>query len=328
MARELKVIEFIAAGSALFLIIMFFAFSIFSMDNTDKSEGVEFVVGMSQANLTEPWRISMNEEIVNEAKKYNNLKVIYRDAGGDTDRQKKDIEELVDHGIDLLIVSIDDSKKLSPIVSKAYKNIPVIVLDRAIDGFDYTLYIGPDNEYIGRQAGKLVSEIIGDKQGKVIEVQGLLNSPPVIERSRGFKDVLSANKNIVISRTVIGEWQRDETEDKITEILTETKDIDVIFAHNDYMALGAYRALYKLGLTNIKVIGVDGLAGLNGGLDLIDKGILEGTFTCKTGGREAIKYAIEILNKQKEIPKRIILKSDKITKENLNKYINSRNFNY
>lgn len=322
MAKDLKIMEFIVVGLVIFSIIIFCFISIFSMEGTKKSVGVEFVVGMSQANLTEPWRISMNEEIVNEAKKYNNLKVIYRDAGGDADRQKKDIEELLNHGIDMLIVSIDDSRKLTPLVSKAYKTIPVIVLDRAIEGFDYTLYIGPDNESIGRQAGELVSELIGEKQGKVIEVQGMLNSPPVVERSKGFKDILKTHKNIEISRTVIGEWQRDETEDKVTEILMEEKDIDVIFAHNDYMALGAYRAAYKLGLKNIKVIGVDGLPGLNGGLDLIGKGILQGTFTCKTGGREAIKYAMEILNKNNDIPNRIILKSDKITKETLNKYLN------
>lgn len=326
MARRLKVIEFIAASSAVFLIIMFSVISVISMGGTKKSEGVEFVIGMSQANLTEPWRISMNEEIVNEAKKYSNLKVIYKDAGGDTDKQKKDIEELMDYGVDLLIVSFDDSKKLTPIVSKAYKSIPVIVLDRAIEGFDYTLYIGPDNESIGRQAGELVSELIGEKQGKVIEVQGMLNSPPVVERSKGFKDILKNHKNIDISRTVIGEWQRDETEDKVAEILSQEKDIDVIFAHDDYMALGAYRAAYKLGLKDIKVIGVDGLPGPNGGLDLIDKGILQGTFTCETGGREAIEYAMNILNGKQDIPKRIILKSDKITKDNLNKYLSSRNF--
>lgn len=326
MAKSLKIIELIAASSAAFLIIMFGFISVASMDFTKKSEGVEFVIGMSQANLTEPWRISMNEEIVNEAKKYPNLKVIYKDAGGDTDRQKKDIEELLDYDIDLLIVSFDDSKKLTPVISKANKSIPVIVLDRAIEGFDYTLYIGPDNESIGRQAGELVAQLIGKKHGKVIEVQGMLNSPLVAERSKGFKDILKDHKNIEISRTVIGEWQRDETEDKVAEVLKDEKDIDVIFAHNDYMALGAYRAAYKLGLNNIKVIGVDGLPGPNGGLDLIDKGILQGTFTCQTGGKEAIKYAMEILNKENDIPKRIILKSDKITKENLNEYLNSRNF--
>ncbi|GFZ29897.1 hypothetical protein CSC2_04230 [Clostridium zeae] len=308
----------------IFIIILCFISVL--VGRTKKSEGVEFVIGMSQANLTEPWRISMNEEIINEAKKYSNLKIIYKDAGGDSERQKKDIKELSDYGVDLLIVAIDDSKKLTPLVSETYKRIPVIVLDRPLESADYTLYIGPDNESIGIQAGKLVADLIGNKQGKVIEVQGMLNSPPVIERNKGFKEVLKDHKNIEISRTVIGEWQRDETEDKVSEILSEEKDIDVIFAHNDYMALGAYRAAYKLGLKNIKVIGVDGLLGANGGLDLVDKGILQGTFTCETGGKDAVKYAIEILNKKQNIPKEIILGSDKITKENLDKYLSNMEF--
>lgn len=320
MAKNLRIIEFIAASSAIFLIILFSLISIIPLEGIKKSEGVEFVIGMSQANLTEPWRISMNEEIVNEAKKYKNLKVVYKDAGGDADRQKKDIGELIDSGIDLLIVSFDDSKELTPVVSEAYKSIPVIVLDRAIEGFDYTLYIGPDNELIGKQAGEFASELIGEKQGKVIEVQGMLNSPPVVERSNGFKDILKDHKNIDISRTVIGEWQRDETEDKVTEILKEEKDIDVIFAHNDYMAFGAYKAAYKLGMKDIKVIGVDGLPGPDGGIELVKKGILQGTFTCQTGGKDSIEYAMKILNKDEDIPKRIILQSNKITKEDLYKY--------
>ena len=130
---------------------------------TKKSEGVEFVIGMSQANLTEPWRISMNEEIIEEAKKYKNIKIVYKDAGGDTDKQKKDINELVSAGVDLLIVSINDSKKLTPLVSEVYKTMPVIVLDRAVEGYDYSLYIGPDNEKIGIQAGNLVVDLIGRK---------------------------------------------------------------------------------------------------------------------------------------------------------------------
>ena len=291
---------------------------------TKKSEGVEFVIGMSQANLTEPWRISMNEEIIEEAKKYENIKIVYKDAGGDTDKQKKDINELVSAGVDLLIVSINDSKKLTPLVSEVYKTMPVIVLDRAVEGYDYTLYIGPDNEKIGIQAGNLVIDLMGERQGTVIEVQGVLNSSPVIARSNGFRSVLKEHSNIEISRTIVAEWQRDEAEDKITEALQENKDIDIIFAHNDYMALGAYKAAYKLGLKNIKIIGVDGLTGENGGLDLVSKGILKGTFTCKTGGMEAVKYAMEILNKKGDIPKKTILKSEKITIANVNEYLNNK----
>ena len=297
---------------------------IINVTSAKKSEGVEYVIGMSQANLYEPWRISMNEEIMEEAKKYKNVKIIYKDAAGDTNKQKNDINELVDDGVDLLIVSINDSEQLTPVVSKVYKSIPVILLDRAVEGYDYTLYIGTDNESIGRQAGNMVKNLVGRKQGKVIEVQGLLDSPPVISRSEGFRDALKGSKNIEIDRTVIGEWQRDETEDKITDALKEDKDIDVIFAHNDYMALGAYKAAYNLGIKNIKIIGVDGLPDENGGLDLVSKGILQGTFTCPTGGKEAIDYAMNILNKKEATPKRIILRSDKVTIDNVSKYLNKK----
>lgn len=289
-----------------------------------KSDGIQFVIGMSQANLSEPWRISMNQEIINEAKKYKNIKIIYRDAGGDSNKQKRDIDELLNSGIDLLIVSINDSQQLTPVVSKAYKSIPVIVLDRAVEGYEYTLYIGTDNESIGRQAGTLVADLIGEKGGNVIEVQGLLDSPPVVGRSKGFRDIIKEHNNIKISRTIISEWQRDEAEDKVTEVLKEDKNIDVIFAHSDYMALGAYRAVYNLGIKNVKIIGVDGLNDEDGGLDLVSRGILQGTFTSPTGGKEAVEYAIDILNKKQDIPKKIILSSDKITASNVEEYLNNR----
>jgi simple sugar transport system substrate-binding protein len=289
-----------------------------------KSEGVQYVIGMSQANLTEPWRISMNEEIISEAKKHSNVKIVYRDAGGDTEKQKNDISELLRSGIDLLIISMNDSKELTPVVSKAYKSIPVIVLDRAVEGYDYTLYIGPDNESIGKQVGNLIIDFTKSSNAKVLEVQGLLNSNPVIERSKGFRDAIKNYTNIEVCRTIIGEWQRDESEDKVKEVLQSDKSINTIFAHNDYMALGAYKAVHDLGIKNIKIIGVDGLMGENGGLDLVSKGILDGTFTCHTGGKEAVKYALDILNNKKDIPKKIILRSDKITKSNVDEYLQNK----
>ncbi|MCB2307902.1 substrate-binding domain-containing protein [Clostridium estertheticum] len=318
-----------AKGIYLFVLVLIIASSviIIKLICIKKSGGVEFVIGMSQANLTEPWRISMNDEIIEASKKYKNIKIVYKDAGGDTDKQKKDINELVDDGVDLLIVSINDSNKLTPLVRQVYKSMPVIVLDRAVEGYDYSLYIGPDNEKIGTQAGNFVINLIGQGKGKVIEVQGALDSSPVISRSNGFRSVLKDHKNIEISNTIVCNWQRDEAEDKVTQALQGDKDVNVIFAHNDYMALGAYKAVYKLGLKNIKIIGVDGLTGENSGLDLVSKGILSGTFTCKTGGSEAVNYAIDILNKRSDIPKKIILKSDKITVGNVNQYLNNKSKN-
>lgn len=289
-----------------------------------KAEGVKFVIGMSQANLTEPWRISMNKEIISEAKKYKDLKVIYKDGGGDAEKQKNDINELLNSGVDLLIVSINDLKKLEPVVSRAHKEIPVIVLDRGIEGCDYTLYIGPDNKRIGKKAGEFVAELVGDKKSNVIEVQGVLDSVPSLEMSQGFREVIKKHPNIKIEDTVIGEWQRDEVEDDMKNLLRDNRDIDVIFAQNDYMALGAYKAAQSNGLNNVKIIGVDALSGKDGGLDLVEKGVLEGTFTCSTGGKEAVDYAMNILMGRSNVPKTVILKSERITRSNVHKYLNEK----
>lgn len=289
-----------------------------------RSDGIKFVIGMSQANLTEPWRISMDREVINEAKNYKNLKVIYKDGGGDTEKQKSDINELLNSGVDLLIVSTNDSKKLEAVISKVHKQIPVIVLDRAIEGHDYTLYIGPDNKRIGKKAGEFAAELVGYKKSNVIEVQGVLDSVPSLEMSQGFREVIKKRPNIKIEDTVIGEWQRDEVEDDMKNLLKDNKDVDVIFAQNDYMALGAYKAAQSNGLSNVKIIGVDALSGKGGGLDLVKKGILAGTFTCSTGGREAVDYAMDILTGKGNVPKTVILKSERITRSNVYKYLSDR----
>ena len=276
-----------------------------------------FIIGMSQSNLYEPWRINMNKEIEEQAKKHSNIKIIYKDAGGDEEKQKKDIQDLINFGADLLIVSINDSKQLTQTVKKAYESIPVILLDRSVEGDDYTLYIGSDTKSIGTQAGELVVKLAENNNIKVIEVQGMLNSSSDEEITNGFKNSISKYKNIVIDRTIVANWQKNEAQDKIEAILKESSDVDIIFAHSDYMALGAYYAKLGTKANSAKIIGIDGLEGRDGGIELVKNGMFQGTFTCKTGGKEALEYALKILNKKEDIPKKVILEANKITKESL-----------
>lgn len=281
---------------------------------------VTFVIGVSQANLIEPWRVIMNEEIKEEALKHKNIRIVVTDAVQNSDKQIHDVEKLLQQGIDLLIISPNDSAALTPIVAKAYKKVPVIVLDRAVEGYDYTLYIGPDNKSIGREAGKYIGELLAARGGNVVEIQGPAGLPSLRERSAGFRETIDQYPNIRIINTVIADWQRDKAEDEMEKLLTQYPKIDVVFAHSDYMALGAYKAAKKQGFNGIKFVGIDGFAGPNGGLQLVEKGILQGTFTCHTGGREAIQYALDILNKEKGIPKKIISRSNKITLHNVLDY--------
>ena len=295
-------------------IIVAIIFAIYFYESSSNKNDV-FIIGMSQSNLYEPWRLCMNKEIEEEAKKHGNVKIIYKDAGGDGEKQKRDIKDLIDFGADLLIVSINNSKQLTEEIKKAHEAIPVIILDRAAPEDDYTLYIGSDIKSIGIQVGKMVGELAVNNNVKVIEVQGMLNSSSDEEITSGFKESISKYKNINVDRTIVANWQKNEAQDKVEAILKEDKDVDIIFAHSDYMALGAYYAKVSTKADNVKIIGIDGLNGREGGIELVKNGILIGTFTCKTGGKEAVDYALKILNKKEDVPKKIILECNKITKE-------------
>lgn len=288
------------------------------------NEGTKFVIGVSQANLTEPWRVAMNNEIKSESDRYKDLHVIYTDAAHSIDKQKQDINKLLDFGIDLLIISTNDSKSLTPIIAKVHKKIPVIVLGRAIDGYDYSLFIGPANEVIGRNAGQLVADLAGDKKVNLVEIQGLSQSPPVIERSKGFIEIIENHPNIHQVDTIVADWNRDKAEDEVIERLKKNRKINFVFAHSDAMALGVHRALEKKGIQGVNIIGVDGLEGDDGGLDLVRRNILKGTFAYRTGGNESIQYAMDLLQGKSGIPKKILLRVNKITKENVDQYVQTK----
>ena len=278
---------------------------------------IEYVIGVSLANMREPWRLELMEEIEQEAAKYPELRLIFADATQDAEKQIDDIHRLQNYGIDLLVVSPCDAAQITPVVREVYHSIPVIVLDRAVEGFDYSLFIGPDNEIIGKKAGEAVLEVLGDGGGTVLELYGNPQSQASSDRSEGFRGVL-AKTSVETRRVVVDDDSRDKAEDLVLayEALGE---IDCIFAHNDFIALGAYRALEQREL-DIPIIGIDGFASEDGGLDMIRQGKLCKTVTCPTGGKEAIQNAIAILNEVQGVPKQIILRSHTISLENVDAY--------
>ncbi|MBA2936748.1 substrate-binding domain-containing protein [Paenibacillus sp. CGMCC 1.16610] len=276
----------------------------------------DFLIGISQPNLNEPRQLLMNNEIRKEAEKHKNVKLIFTDAAENSEKQVHDVQKLMKYGIDLLIISLNDSEKLTPIVTEVYKDIPVIVLGRGVTGYDYSLFIGSDNLSIGKKSGKLAADLLGGSPADVVEIKGAVSSRSVEETSRGFRDYLSQSPSIQVDKVIVGDWQRDRTEDELKRILPSSPGIKLVFAHSDAMALGAYRAIDALGLSNVQIIGIDGLDTVNGGFDLVKQGVLSGTVTSPTGGRESIQYALDILNREKVIPKKIILPSHVITQKN------------
>ena len=121
-------------------------------------------IGMSQCNLGEPWRVQMVNDIREAASSHPDISVIFKDAQNDTLKQRSQIEEFVNAGVDLLIVSPKEAAPLTPPVAEAFrKGIPVIVLDRRVLGDQYSCFIGADNRKIGRAAGKWISERLGGR---------------------------------------------------------------------------------------------------------------------------------------------------------------------
>ncbi len=284
---------------------------------TNNVKPFDYVIGVSMANLTEPWRINMRDEINTEAAHYSNLRIVFTDAADSNSRQIQDVHTLLNSGIDLLIISPNESEALSPVITEAYHSVPVILLDRSVIGFGYTLFIGPDNRLVGKQAGQYVTELLGAKGGKIVEILGRSGSPPVLDRSVGFRDVISSRRNITIVGTIVADWLRDKAEDAMTAWLQKNGRADVIFAQNDAMADGARRAADKLGIQGIRVVGIDGLPGPNGGIELVRSGALSATFTCPTGGKEAVIYAMDILHHEEGIPKKMILRTSLVTEKTI-----------
>lgn len=278
-----------------------------------ETRGTRFLIGVSQANLSEPWRVAMNGEIRAEASKWADLRVIYADAGDSSARQIADVARFLELGVDLVIISPTDSRALTPAVRDAYARVPVIVLDRAVEGYDYSLFIGPDNVRLGREAGAFASALLGAGGGTVLEVQGRAGSPPALERSQGFTEEIAKNSGARTAPPLVADWLRDRAEDEFAAALRKKPRVDVVFAQNDAMAYGAFRAARAAGVGGIRIIGIDGLPGPTGGIELVRNGALSATFTCPTGGKEAVIYGMDLLLGKEGIPKKVFLRPTKVT---------------
>jgi ribose transport system substrate-binding protein len=282
----------------------------------------KFVIGFSQANKAEPWRTWMDNSLMEEAAKHPKLEVRYADAQQDNSKQVADVENFLRQRVDLLIISPNEAKPLTGIVKRVYESgIPVIVLDRGIEGDSYTTFIGADNREIGRAAGEYAAQLLKGA-GNVVEIKGLPGSPPAIDRSAGFREAIAARPGIKIVADPVADWLRDKGREQAEAALRANEKIDLVYGHNDPMAMGAYLAATAMNRADgLKIIGIDGLPGTEGGAKAVLDGKLDVTFLYPNCGKEAIETAVKILNKE-QTPKKITLPTARITRENAAQFIN------
>ena len=278
----------------------------------------KYVIGMSQCNLGEPWRVAMNDQIAMAAEKHPEFEVIFADAAQDNSKQIADIENFVQMGVDLIITSPNEATPLTNAVSAAYDaGIPVILLDRKIDGDKYTQFIGADNVDMGRIAGEYVADTLLPDGGKVCEIKGLEGTSGGIDRDNGFREGIKKNDKIEIVSVNNADWLREKAITVAEEMLQTNDEIDLFLALNDPMAEGAYIAAKNAGREgDILFVGFDGLPTPDGGIRSVMDGRLSMTQVYPTGGTEAIESAYQLLVEGKELDKTLTLTSEIVTPDN------------
>ena len=255
-------------------------------------------IGVSQCSDDE-WRHKMNNEIVREALFYDGVEVEIRTAKDNNRNQIADIKYFIDKKVDLLIVAPNEAAAITPVVEKAYRQgIPVVVIDRKILSDKYTAFVGADNYEIGKDVGQYILNRLHGK-GKVLEITGLEGSTPAMDRHKGLTDVLKEEPGIEITASVDGAWLQSVAGEKMDSVFQTNKNIDLVFAQNDRMAIGAYLSARQQQLEKeMLFVGIDALPGKEYGVEQIINGVLDATFIYPTGGDKIVQVAMDILEKR------------------------------
>lgn len=277
----------------------------------------QYRIAVSQCN-DNVWRDKQNKEL--EASQYLNDSVSLSivSAYGDWKRQVKQIDSLIDEGVDMIMLSPSVTDKITPAVDRAMeKGIPVVIFDRKIDSENYTAFLGGDNMSIGREIGEIICERSYGK-ANIIEIRSLEGSSIAAERHEAFMDVVNKEPGLNLIATV----STDGTEKMgyaVMDSLIKTgyaDSLDFIFAHTDRGGYGAYQALqYNNVMRNVQICGIDALLGNDGGLQLVREGKEIVSAVYPTGGHQILELAMDILegrpySKNNVIPVQLITKNN------------------
>ena len=257
----------------------------------------KYKIGVSQCSIGW-WRSKVNNEMLAAQHLFDqDVKVEIVDCYDQSDDQIRQIDSLVESGIDLLVVAPNDYKIAPALKRTKDKGIPIVLFDRMVDSDDYTAFIGGSNVAIGSLAANYAAQLVAESEGNnVLEIAALQNTSPARERHQGFESAIKQHKEVNY-RCIIGNWDDNHTHDILKKEIEEGRRPDIVFCHSDFMALGAHRAVAEAGLEQqVKVIGVDGLP--NEGIEYVQKGWLVGTCVYPTHGEEIVRLALNILSGQ------------------------------
>ena len=282
--------------------------------------GKKVVIGFSQCTVKEPWRVEFNRRLKDHADQtYANAQLDMLDADDKTEKQVGDVKTFIRRGVDAILISPKEAAGLASVVKEATEaGIPVVVLDRDVNYKDYACFVGGDNKLIGRAAGKVAIDMLGGPgkaKGVIYEICGGLASTPGQERRAGFHEVVDKEPGLRITGGLDADWKKDKAYSIMQDALKATPDIDLVYAHNDPMAHGAYQAAKAAGREKeLKFIGIDALP--EEGQRWVKSGELTATLLYPTPGAVGLDMAMKILKGEK-VEKKITLPTRVFTKDNV-----------
>jgi simple sugar transport system substrate-binding protein len=227
----------------------------------------KIVLGFAQVGAESGWRTA-NTKSIQESAAAAGIELKFSDAQQKQENQIKAIRSFIQQKVDVIAFSPVVESGWDTVLKEAKDaGIPVVLTDRAIDSPDTSLYVsflGSDFVEEGRRAGRWLVEQFKDHDGEVniVELQGTVGSAPAIDRKAGFEEIIKDDPKFKIIASQTGDFTRAKGKEVMQAFLKAHKNIDVLYAHNDDMALGAIQAMEAAGLKpgeDIIIISVDGI---------------------------------------------------------------------
>jgi ribose transport system substrate-binding protein len=266
-----------------------------------------YTVGFAQSESNNPWRIAETKSFQDTAESCG-WNLIVTDAGGSAAKQVADVDSMIAQGIDVLFLPPREESPLIPAVMRAKgAGIPVFLVDRSVDpnvaqaGRDYVAFLGSDFVDQGRRVAEWVMEN-HEGEGRIIELEGTTGSSPANDRKRGFDEAIAADGRFQILESRSGDFARDEGRRVMETLLQAHPDVNIVYAHNDEMAIGAIQALEAAGKVpgqDVLVVSIDGTrdalqAIIDGKMGVtVESSPFFGPLACETMKRYAAGETIE-----------------------------------
>lgn len=271
----------------------------------------KYRIGISQCS-DDDWRRKMNDEIFRESMLHSDIEVEIRSANDSNDKQIADIQYFKDNGFDIIIAAPNEADAITPIITEVYDSgIPVIIFDRDINGDAYSARRVADNVGLG-QAAAIYASNLCPNNCNAIEIYGLGGSTPAKGRHEGF-NALADSLGINMLARAYGNWNYNDARCVADSLLAIYDNVDLIYAHNDRMAIAAADVADSLG-RDIKIIGIDAAPEI--GIQAVADGKIDATFLYPTEGDRLIKTALDILNGRPYIRDEVFPLSSAVDKTN------------